>query len=508
MRHLTYVLALLLLMVPAAAAAQLRYVASVDLRTGVNTNVFAGSPNPAPDRDTWGLNNEVSPALRLYLYRPRMMLSLAYRLTLQFLVLPDAVPGTSTASDPPEFGYGNEAFLAYHYALIPGRTELVLNSQLTQGTENVVVQGPVGPGGYTNPFWAAGFNFISNTAMTTLYHSIDPRWSITPRAIFEFYHVLEWAEPPDTVPPPTTYVVTVTNDLQRYWAIGDLRLTTDFSYVLEQRDQSDLYPPDLTTYLASATLGWHHELTEQWDYRLEAGIGARFRDEIVDGPAGPLASGSFSDAWTPIGGANLRFRWQHWIEANLYYMHRYRTVLESLVNTVSQVDEVGLYAFFIRDPLRLDVGGSFRYMRFDRQLQQQIQSENDATNFWRAEATLTFVVLPWLSLEVSYDLEAATDHVAYISTAGGQAQAAAPTDYARHRVMGGVSVAWPPPPPHDRRLNTRVSSYEPVFTNTGDVAEQRREGPGLVNPDRVEGQQDPLEDLERRERERGAEEVD
>jgi hypothetical protein len=224
-------------------------------------------------------------------------------------------------------------------------------------------------------------------------------------------------------------------------------------------------------------------------------VGARFQDEIEPGPNGPQTTGTFNAAWTPVGGASIRYHWQHRVSVTLAYAHRYRAVLESLVNTVSQVDEVALGSFFIFEPLRFDAGAAFRFQRYDsRRADTPDQSDEGGSRHWRGWGTVTFVVLPWLSIDATYDVEAVLDPVAYRNTPGGSVELTALEDYVRHRLLGGISLVWPPPPPQDQRLNTRVSSYQPVFTATAGAAEEQYREAGLVNPDRVEGQQNPNND--------------
>lgn len=513
LRRAHIALSLSLLFLSSTARAQLRYVASLDAREVYNSNVFAGVDSQDPNIAPWDMVTELEPSLRLYWGLPRGQLYLRYNLLFQIYTNHEDQGGTpqDTSDDSLLYGYANNLLLGYNHTITRERTEVAISNRFSQGTENTQIQTPIGANGVRSNYFTSGSKFINNALMAGIYHAITPIWNIQPRVQFELFRVFDWELPDTVMPPPYTYAVNASNTLQRLFPIGDLRLVTEFTYLLEDRgyeamdDFQGIYPDQMNTYLAAVILGWHHVLSEQWDYRLGAGVDVRILEELeytggdsaAAVPPEVRTTGDYEPGWGPIGEASLRFRWQHWASVTLGYMHRTQVLLERGLDTTAETDEVGLGGFVILPPFRVDVDGSFRYIRGTSRFLDR--EDEDGSKLWRARATVTYAFLPWLSVEAGYDLELVTDYVAgYRLDQNRDEFITRPVeDYDRHLVFLGLSLVWPPPPEQDRQLNRRASEYEPTFTiGGGGGDEQQRQQTELDNPDRLEGQgqgsEDPL----------------
>ena len=508
----------LALLVSVPADAQLRYMGTLDIQEQFNSDAFAGvQPEPGAEQQSEpDLITILEPALRLYYNWPRNLLYLRYGLRLQFHALLQDSNGTQdTADDGVLFGYGNNLDLGYNH-MFSHRTELALVNRVRQGTETTSVSGYVGGSGPRLGLFTSGNKYVTESMELSLHHQFNERWSIGPRLMAEAYFPYDTDAQvkfdPDVksriIPPAMNQGVTLSTTVQRAFAIGALGTTVDLSYIHEYYDPevpqyTGVFPEHLNTLLAAATVNWRQQLSETWDYTVGAGFDVRMREEYqASAQAGaPADNVGFGDpSFGPIVEGSIRFRWQRNLAATLSYGHRTQRVIENAVSTASEMDEVGLDAYWIVDPWRFDIFAAFRYMRNEnRQVGQAAgQEELDDTMQGRAQAAIGFLVMPGLSLELSYNFEIANNALAFFATndAQGTPQAAASAyAYQRHLVTVGVSMAWPPPPPQDVRFNRRESEYDPVFIRDGTSAsdEQQREM-GLDNPDRVEGREpeDPL----------------
>ena len=511
-------LVLLALLLSTPAAAQLRYMATLDVREQFNSDAFAGvqpelgaTQQPEPD-----LLTIVEPALRLYYNWPRNLLYLRYSLRLQFHALVQDSNGTQdTADDGLLFGYGNSLDLGYNH-MFSERTELAVVSRLRQGSETTSVSGYVGAGGRPAfGLFTTGTKYVAETLELGVHHQFNQRWSIGPRLVAEAYfpYDLDTAVrfDPDVqsrfIPPAMNQGVTLSTTGRRGFSIGSLSATVDFSYIHEYYDQdliqyAGVFPAHLNTVVAAATLGWRHQLSELWDYALGVGFDVRLRDEYQATAGTPAENIGFGDpGFGPIVEGSIRFRWQRTLGATLSYVHRTQRVIENAVSTSAEMDDVGLDAYWILDPWRFDLFASFRYMRNEnRQVgaSASAQGDLDDTMLGRVAASVGYLVMPGISLEVVYNFEIADNALAFSSTTDGSGNAEAQARtyaYNRHLVTVGISLAWPPPPPQDVRFNRRESEYDPVFIRDATSANEENQGDaGLNNPDRVEGRQGVVDD--------------
>ena len=511
------VLALLALGGPAQA--QMRYMVSLDVREQFNSDAFAGvQPDPgAVQQEEPDLITLLEPALRLYYNWPRNLLYLRYSLRLQFHALVQDSNGTQDiADDGVLFGYGNNLDLGYNH-MFSHRTELAVVNRVRQGTETTSVSGYVGASGAPSfGLFTSGNKYVAENLELSLHHQFNERWSIGPRLIAEAYFPYDRDASikydPDVreriIPPAMNQGVTLSTTARRAFSMGTLGATVDLSYIHEYYDPdvaqyAGMFPPHLSTVLAAATINWRHQLSEMWDYTVGAGFDLRLRQQYqASAQAGTPAENTGFDepGFGPIVEGSIRFRWQRTLAATLTYAHRTQRVIENAVSTASEMDEIGLDAYWIVDPWRFDLFAAFRYMRnVNRQVAQAAAQEDlDDTMLGRASAAVGFVVMPGLSLEVVYNFEIANNALAFFASQDNLGNNQATTssyDYRRHLVTVGVSLAWPPPPPQDVRFNRRESEYDPVFIRDGTSAsdEQQRDA-GLDNPDRVEGRgaADPL----------------
>ncbi len=515
-RLLTISLTLAALAFTSPATAQLRYMATLDVSEQFNSDAFAGvQPEPgAVQQSEPDLITILQPALRLYYNWPRNLLYLRYGLTLQFHALVQDSNGTQDpADDGLLFGYGNSLDFGYNHQFTH-RTELAIVSRLRQGSETTSVSGYVGAGGAPAfGLFTTGNKYVTETLELGLHHTFNERWSIGPRLLVEAFFPYDLDTSvrfdPDVqsrfIPPAMNQGVALSTRVRRGFAIGSLSATVDFSYIHEYYDQDQaqyagVFPTHLNTVVAAASLSWRHQLSELWDYSLGAGFDVRLRDEYQAEVGMPAENTGFGEpSFGPIVEGSIRFRWQRNLAATLSYGHRTQRVIENAVSTAAEVDEVGLDAYYIVDPWRFDVFGSFRYLRNENRQTSTSTGQNDMddTMLGRVAASVGYLVMPGLSLELTYNFEIANNALAFFATTDGSGNTEAQARsyaYKRHLVTVGVSLAWPPPPPQDVRFTRRESEYDPVFIRDAAGAGERTRDTGLDNPDRVEGRQGVVDD--------------
>jgi len=446
-------LALMLGLIPTAHG-QLRYVIHGDFRERYDSNVFAGTPGDAQ----WDLITELEPGFRMYYGTDASLLSLQYQLLFQLFA--------RTADPNAEhklLGYGNN-FGADYTRLIGPRTGWRIADRFAQGTENVTVPG-LGAGGQTQaqPYLTAGSKFITNSGRLELQHLFSEQWSIRPAATVDYYHVYDRA--PNTIPAPNTVSAILSNRVDYLLESNSFSLEAELTTLREQGifvDASNHILPNtvpLLTFVISHGLGWYHVFNEFWNCNLLAGVELRVRENAH---ADPAEHTEFDLNWGPLAGAALRYHRGQSLRVDLGYSHRFASMIELEAASISNLDEVTLDGHYILDDWFFEAGGSFRYIRATT---AQIGMPNDqtATKVARARAVIGYLIRRGLSLELTYELELVRDHL----TVGEVAAQPSTPDYTRHQVALGLSLAWPPPPRQDVRLNRRESEYEPIFSLGG-----------------------------------------
>ena len=520
------------------AGAQLRYMVTLDVQEQFSSDAFAGvQPEPGAEQQSQpDLITIFQPAVRLYYNWPRNLLYMRYGLRLQLHALVQDANGTQDpADDRLLLGYANRLDLGYNH-MFSHRSEVAVINRLRQGSETTSVSGYVGSAGTAQPgLFTAGSKYLAETLRLAYHRQLNRRWSIAPRLLTEAYFpydrdvLLEYQ--PDIqsriIPPSTNVAVTQSTAVRHAFTdIGTLGFTLDLSY-LHQYYSADveqyqgIFPEHLNALVAAASVGWRHQLSQQWDYTLGAGFDVRLREQYEAAPqAGQAAVNlGFQDPdFGPVAEGSIRYRWQRTLSVTLSYAHRTQRLIESSVSTASEVDQVGLDAYWLVNPWRFDLFASFRYMRNTSNLAgQDSQEDLDDTMLVRANASVGYLVRQGVSLELSYNLEFANNAVAFFASCdqitgaqctGSRLVTPESYDYLRHLVTVGVSLAWPPPPPQDVRFNRRESEYDPVFVrDSAGASDEQEQRNTLDNPDRTEGRQDgsedplnPDNDLQRQER--------
>lgn len=479
------------------AHAQLRYMVSLDVQEQYSSNVFAGAQSEPglPDPEQWDLITVLEPAVRLYYNWPRNLLYSRYAFRFQFHTMTRDTQGTAqTDDDGLLFGYANELHLGYN-RMFSRRTELALINRFRQGTETTSAAGYTGSNGAAQfGFMTTGSSYFSDTLEASLHHQLSPNWSLTPRLVGEAHFPYDLIVHEQLIPPPMNQAVTASVRLQRAFSIGALSLIADGSYIHEYYSQDveqfgsapigdptrvARFPSDLHSVVAALSLLWRHQLNEQWDYTLGAGIDVRLIQEYTAGDAATGAGaenlGFGEPGFGPIGEASLRYRWRRTLGVTLSYSHRTRRLIENAVSTATETDEVGLDAYIMLQSWRFEVFGAFRYMHnTNRAVGQTNQEDLDDTMLGRARALVVYAIMPGLSVEAGYELELADSSLAFFvndqQIDPSLRPEVRPSSYARHQVTVGVSFAWPPPPPQDLRFNRRESEYDPVFLRDGTAA--------------------------------------
>ncbi len=201
--------------------------------------------------------------------------------------------------------------------------------------------------------------------------------------------------------------------------------------------------------------------------------------EQYEQPAGAevVNLGYGDPAFNPAGGASLRFRWEHFLQASLGYGHRLQRQLQSAVSTVTNVDQVGLDLYLIQGQWRFDLFGAFRYLHNATRNVDDAEETNDTIEVL-AQGSVVYVLHPSVSFELTYRLESVLDRQVLALGANGQLGQHA-TSYALHQTTIGISLAWPAPPAQDNLLNRRASEREPLFNfapQAGAAEALRQEG--------------------------------
>ena len=502
---------LALILVPAPAAGQLRYMGSLDLREQFNSDVQAGVVDEpgvdASDDPKWDFVTEIEPTVRLYYNTPRHLLSLRYSLLFQvYARTMDAL------EDHNLLGYANTLLAGYGYVIQRG-TELAIQNRLAQGTQQIVAGGYMAGSTPRAGYHTTGSKFLTDTLTIGLGHEFNARWALISQVSGDVFLAYDRLDDRDNrvIPPPWNFGVAVNESLQRNFGIGVLRVDLSYGWVRQYYDQDirlfqGAYPETLDTMMGSAMLGWQQRLSEQWDYSLGLGVDLRALEEYevvglcvdMGVPTCRAENRGYGDiGWGPAGEAMLRFTWQHWLAATLGYSHRTQRYIENRVGVAAEADEVGAGFYAYLEKWHFEANGAFRYMRISSQ--QLGQESENATMLGRVHAGVAYVIIPGVSIDVAYDFEATEDAVSYQwqqEQAGGPLDAEPVTySYMRHLVTLGISLAWPPPPPQELRFMRRESEYDPVFSREFGGAAEGQSRPGeLTNPDRVENQQDETPD--------------
>jgi hypothetical protein len=471
------------------ARAEIRYLTHIDAREVWNSDIYAGVPF---QKSSWDMITEIEPGLRFYLGVPRNLLYATYNLLFQVY---------ARAQDPDAgrnlIGYANTLRLGYHY-LIDRRTEFAITDRFYQGTENTMIRGEVNPaGGYAMGFFTTGSKYVADSLTFGLHHAFNERWSNSTLLTGEFYmpYGANLTYNGQYLPPPNTITATLGDLVTRAFTSSALYLATDFGYLLENRplDYRDgnghavfaQFPQNLSSFIFGMLLGWRHELSPLWDYRLGAGFDVRAVQQYVNlepRESYPpwINTTGFGTGISPAAEAAIRYRYEHYFVATLGYSHRTSFIPEAGVSTTAQTDEVGLAMYSILGHLRLDVEGAYRYIA----VTSRVENAEDSSGMHeaRALAALSYGILPGVSVEASYQFEAVKNryNLAGVNSDSLAVQSAY-TDYFRHLIMVGISLVWPPPPPQDVRLSRRESEFEPLFTleGVGGATETRSTGASI-----------------------------
>ena len=521
MPRLVRLLLLTLLLVPATAVGQLRYMGSIDLREQFNSDVQAGvvSEPGVPEQDPqWDFVTEIEPTLRLYYNTSRHNIALRYALLFQLYART-----MDAREDRNLLGYRNTLLLGYGY-LIQRGTELAIQNRLAQGTEQAMVSGYMSGSAPRVGYHTTGSSFVTDSLILGLHHEFNARWALVSQVQGDLYIAYDRFIDDDNrvIPPPWNFGVAVNESLRRNFGVGVLRVDASYGWISQYYDQEIIpfrgaFPETLDTMMASLMLGWEQRLSEQWDYRLGLGADVRVLEEyeVVGGPCAMVGNvptckavnrGYGEPGWGPAAEAMLRFTWQHWLGATLGYTHRTQRYIENRVGVAAEADEVGASLFAYLEKWNFEAHGAFRYMRLSSQ-QLGAESETD-TMLGRVHLGVAFVITPGVSLDLTYDYEAAEDAVSYQwqdqqATPGTVALEPMSYNYMRHLVTFGISLAYPPPPAQDLRFMRRESEYEPVFTREFGGAAENQSQPGqLTQPDQVENRADESPDADGLDRDR------
>jgi len=502
------------LLAPATAAGQLRYITSLDLREQFNSDVQAGviSEPGVPEQDPqWDFVTEIEPTLRLYYNTSRHNLSLRYALLFQVYART-----MDAQEDRNLLGYRNALLTGYGY-LIQRGTELAIQNRLAQGTEQAMVSGYMSGTTPRAGYHTTGSSFVTDSLIIGLAHEFNARWALISQVQGDVYLAYDRFIDDDNriIPPPWNFGVAVNESLRRNFGVGVLRVDASYGWVRQYYDPEVIpfrgaFPETLDTMMASLLLGWEQRLNEQWDYRLGLGADVRVLEEYeIVGQCAVVGNvptcravnrGYGEPGWGPAAEAMLRFTWQHWLGATLGYTHRTQRYIENRVGVAAEADEVGASFFAYLEKWHFEAHGAFRYMRISS---QQLGAETETgTKLGRVHLGVAYLITPGVSIDLSYDYEAAEDAVSYqwqdpAATTGPVAMEPTNYSYMRHLVTLGVSLAWPPPPPQDLRFMRRESEYEPVFSREfGGAAENQSQPGNLTDPDQVENQADDSPDAD------------
>jgi hypothetical protein len=266
---------------------------------------------------------------------------------------------------------------------------------------------------------------------------------------------------------------------------------TTFTTQLESRT---IFPRDLLTVFLDLSVGWRHYFSDAWDSILGAGLNVRAR-EVMD----PISQRTwFQSGVGPLGRAALRYRIPRKLTLMLEYTHRYTVTHEIATAASADTDQVGLAVqWIISRSWLFDLASTFRYMRAPSPLSDLGVSTGKVL---RARTSITFLIRPGLSVDLGYDFELVRDRPALSQT--GQPGFGLITDYTKHLVGLGFSIAWPPAPEQDTRLTRRASENEPVF----ELGPHGASSPLLRDADEVMDERRAERERRRRARELGQEE--
>lgn len=473
-RRLPTVALLLACLGPARAGAEFRYMLVTDARAGYNTRLFEvarepGAGQPDDSRILRGVVTELEPGVRLFHHRPRELWTLNAAVVLQYIRLENP----SGEDEPNAFAHSERLDASWNYR-IDRRSEIGVNANLSHGMENTTTAGQLD----RNGSWQGGLQFTDpsrylSSSLTLGYsNALAGQWTVSPRAVGTWYSIYDETRLPGALPQPQTFGldvgVPVAYALERHsFTVTPYTMLSQELRVTPE-DYRARIPSPLGTYVVGGGAEWRWTMTELWELRAAGGVALQLLDQFrLEGDAFVVDDAT---TFSPTADVGVRYRRGQTFAVTAGGSFGYENRADFAASTNVRTATANSAGHWILGDWALDWGAGFTWLETRQRL---LVSEDDRdleeSKVVQAEASVAYRVFPGVSVHLGYDLDVVVDPPPIVradfTTTPPTTTTVEVRNIYRHVVTLGMSLAYPPPPPQDVRMNRRESDYQPLFTS-------------------------------------------